>query len=365
MSRLFTARAALTAGIVLGTAASAVVLAAPAGASDPPAPTLSKSTVQRGESFTVSGTGCWDPEYDPYGSEGRLGWWAGVISGGFSGSTQTDEWHGGAWSITVDVGGHLGPGVFPIRAHCSLGTAEFDYPTVSVTVVGEPLPPKWWEVPQRPGGYPGGPPAAPPAAQPATPRATAPTGSPAPDPTVTPPTTPPPAPTSAPAAVAPTPAAGCTDCERLTGDEPLTAGEELTLSYAGFQPGEQVSLVMRSTPVDLGTFTADASGIVTANVTIPASAETGSHTLTLSGPATGDHVVRFRLAVQRGDVATRASDGSDLVLPLALGVAGLAFTAAVALLIYRRRAPRPGTSPGTDRPAQGQETETPISEPIA
>jgi hypothetical protein len=33
---------------------------------------------------------------------------------------------------------------------------------------------------------------------------------------------------------------------------------------------------MRSTPVTLGTFTADASGVVTAEVTIPTAAEAGS-----------------------------------------------------------------------------------------
>jgi hypothetical protein len=367
MSGLSTARATVAWGLLLGTAVGALVLAAPAVASDPPAPTLSKSTVQRGESFTISGTGCWDPEYDPYGGEGRLGWWVGVTGGAFSGSTQTDEWNGGAWSVTVDVGGHLGPGVFPIHAHCFIGTAEFDYPTVSVTVVGEPLPPKWWEPGGGgPPGQPTGPPArrpAPPAApQPATPRAAAPTGSPAPDPTVTSPTTTAPASTTVPSAVAPNPAPGCADCQRLTGDEPLTAGTELTLSYSGFQPNEQVSIVMRSTPVDLGTFTADASGTVTANVTLPASAETGRHSLTLSGPATGDQVVRFRLWALREDVAP-SSEGRSL-MPLGLGGAAVVLLAAGGLVLHPRRTAQAAASAAPDRPAQGQPTETPISEPI-
>ncbi len=157
------------------------------------------------------------------------------------------------------------------------------------------------------------------------------------------------------------PRACCPDCERLTGGEPLTAGDELTLSYSGFQPGEQVTVVMRSTPVELGTFTVDASGTVTANVTIPASAETGSHTLTLSGPVTGDQVLRFRLWAQRDDVAGPASDGTGLAMPLALGGAGLVLLAVGGLVLYRRRA---ATSAEPDHPAQGQPTETPISEPI-
>ena len=118
---------------------------------------------------------------------------------------------------------------------------------------------------------------------------------------------------------------------------------------------------MRSTPVELGTFTADASGTVTANVTIPASAETGSHTLTLSGPVTGDQVLRFRLWAQRDDVAEPASEGTGLTMPLALGGAGLVLLAVGGLVLYRRRAAR---SAEPDHPAQGQPTETPIREPI-
>jgi hypothetical protein len=365
MSGLSTARAAVAWGLLLGTAVGALVLAEPAVASDPPAPTLSKSTVQRGESFTISGTGCWDPDYDPYGGEGRLGWWVGVTSGAFSGSTQTDEWNGGAWSVTVDVGGHLGPGVFPIHAHCFIGTAEFDYPTVSVTVVGEPLPPKWWEPGGGgPPGQPTGPPAkptAPPVGVPTTPRATAPAGTAAPTSNSSPTSTPPPASVALPVVV-PAAAPGCRDCEKLTSDEPLTAGAELTLSYSGFQPNEVVTVVMRSTPVTLGTFTADASGTVTADVTIPTSAETGSHTLTLTGPMTGDRVVRFRLWALREDVAP-SSEGRSL-MPLGLGGAAVVLLAAGEFVLYRRRTAQAAASAAPDRPAQGQPTETPISEPI-
>jgi hypothetical protein len=366
---LFTARAALSAGLVLGVAVGALGLAGPAAASDLPAPTLSKYTVQRGESFTISGTGCSNPDYDPdYGP--YTPYRALVVSGAFAGSAETtlDD---GSWSLTMDVGGHLGPGNFAIRTSCAtIPSGHIEYPTITVTVVGEPLPPKWWEPggSGRPPGQPTGPPAQPPAppaspsaAQQATPRTTTPTGIPVPESASAPPTTTPLASTTAPLVVAPSPAPGCPDCERLTGGEPLTAGDELTLSYSGFQPGEQVTVVMRSTPVELGTFTVDASGTVTANVTIPASAETGSHTLTLSGPVTGDQVLRFRLWAQRDDVAGPASDGTGLAMPLALGGAGLVLLAVGGLVVYRRRA---ATSAEPDHPAQGQPTETPISEPI-
>jgi hypothetical protein len=135
---------------------------------------------------------------------------------------------------------------------------------------------------------------------------------------------------------------GCIDCRKLTGDEPLTAGAELTLRYAGFQPAEEITLVMRSTPVELGTFSADAAGVLTAEVTIPAAAEAGSHTLTLTGPVTGDHVVRFRLTAAEQATgtaaATAASEGTDLALPLALGAAGVLLFAVGGLVLHRRRA---------------------------
>ena len=178
------------------------------------------------------------------------------------------------------------------------------------TVVGEPLPPKPWETPNK-GPPTGAPPPA--AAPPAAPRTTAPSAASA-TPTEgrhRPPRLRRPEPAPAVVVPAPGPAPGCADCERLAGGEALTAGDDVTLSYSGFQPGEQVTLVMRSTPVELGTFTADAAGVVTATVTLPASAEAGSHTLTFSGPVTGDHVVRFRLcrrreaAVNRGAAARR------------------------------------------------------------
>ena len=363
MSPLF-ARAAVATALALGVAGGALVLLAPAAsAADLPATVVSTSTVGMDETFDVSGSGCIDTAGRPGNVDLRgprfvLVTWVG---------------EDGNWSTFVSMN-PPGGGTYTIAVTCLLAGTSLSYPPITMTVVGPPppppQPPNWWEPggSGRPPGQPTGPPAkppaapaAPPAAQPASPRTTAPTGSPAPDPTVTPPTTPPPAPTSGRSAVAPTPAAGCSDCERLTGEEPLTAGEELTLSYAGFQPGEQVTVVMRSTPVELGTFTADASGTVTANVTIPASAETGSHTLTLSGPVTGDQVLRFRLWAQRDDVAEPASEGTGLTMPLALGGAGLVLLAVGGLVLYRRRAARSAES---DHPTQGQPTETPIREPI-
>ncbi len=365
MARFFVPRAA--AAVLLALVACGAL--AP-GASAAPAPTLSTTTVPRGEAFTVSGTGCLNPiePVEAWNTPTII-----VFGGAFSGGGQVAL--SGNWAVSVDVGGHLGPGSFPIRARCQFPVSGgFDYATVTVTVVGEPLPPKPWETPRRPGAYTPGVVATPPAAEPTTPRKTTPQTAPAPG-TTTRTTAPPSTPTGEPPwtveASSPAPpsfvaASGCTDCDRLAGGGALAAGSDLTLSYAGFQPGEQVTLVMRSTPVDLGTFTADAAGIVTATVTLPASADTGAHTLTFSGPATGDHVVRFRLAAApevRRTVAAPTPSGTDLTLPLVVGGAAGVLVLGGGLVLHRRRAARPAevSRPGSP----GQPTETPIAEPIA
>ncbi|NYJ08732.1 hypothetical protein [Petropleomorpha daqingensis] len=144
-----------------------------------------------------------------------------------------------------------------------------------------------------------------------------------------------------------TPAAGCRDCAQLTGQEGVVPRQRLALSYAGFQPGEVVRLVMHSTPVTLGSFTADAAGVVVADVTIPASAEQGRHTLTLSGPLTGDRDVDFLVGAPQTDrAAIRPAERSALpLLPIlggaaALAVAGLAFLLhSRARRVAQRRAP--------------------------
>jgi hypothetical protein len=121
---------------------------------------------------------------------------------------------------------------------------------------------------------------------------------------------------------------------------------------------------MRPTPVELGTFSADAAGVVTADLTIPPSAEAGSHTLTFSGLVTGDLAVPFRLAAAEQEpepAGEPASSSADGTLSLVLGGTAL-LLAAVGLVWHRRRSARPG---GPQPPAGGQPTETPIAEPIA
>ena len=63
----------------------------------------------------------------------------------------------------------------------------------------------------------------------------------------------------------------------------IPAGASLAITAAGFIPGEDVAIVVRSTPVVLTRIAADSSGIVHTTVALPADLALGPHTLTLSG----------------------------------------------------------------------------------
>ena len=63
----------------------------------------------------------------------------------------------------------------------------------------------------------------------------------------------------------------------------IPAGASLVVTAAGFIPGEDVAIVVRSTPVVLTRIAADSSGIVHTTVALPADLALGPHTLTLSG----------------------------------------------------------------------------------
>jgi hypothetical protein len=299
--------------VLTGSAAAAIIAFAPSASASPlPAPALSATTVRPGEYFTISGTGCIDP------APGTDLPGAAVSGPEFGDGEQAHP--DGTWSLDDAFPVGMLPGSYTLQATCMRSDGNVLYPPVTVTVSGAATtapPPALTPAPAPPPGPPGT--VITTAPRPTAPRTTtaARTSASATGAASTTPATP--VASTASAAIAPTPAADCADCARLMGKQALTPGQALTLRYAGFQPGEQVTLVMHSTPVTLGTFTADPSGVVTMTVSIPASAEAGSHRLTLSGPQTGDRTVGFRLADPtkgRSDVAPTA--GSDLTLPLAL-----------------------------------------------
>jgi adhesin/invasin len=63
----------------------------------------------------------------------------------------------------------------------------------------------------------------------------------------------------------------------------------------GFLPDDAVSGTLASTPVDLGTRTADANGVVAFTIDLPADLSVGEHTVTLTGEASGAVDAHFRV----------------------------------------------------------------------
>lgn len=67
----------------------------------------------------------------------------------------------------------------------------------------------------------------------------------------------------------------------------VVAGGSVTVTGAGFTPGEIVDITLHSTPINLGAAVADVTGIVTKAVTIPADLEPGDHQIELVGRTSG------------------------------------------------------------------------------
>jgi len=109
----------------------------------------------------------------------------------------------------------------------------------------------------------------------------------------------------------------------------VAPGAGLTVSGVGFRPGEQVEVVLHSTPATLGTFTAGAGGAFSAAVTVPADVDPGAHTVVSTGLTSGR---AFSAALT---IELAATGGSDSSAPLLLG---LCFVTAGFLLVSARRA---------------------------
>jgi LPXTG-motif cell wall-anchored protein len=67
----------------------------------------------------------------------------------------------------------------------------------------------------------------------------------------------------------------------------VEAGGTVDLAATGFAAGETVRIDLHSTPIQLGTAVADATGAVHTTVTIPADVEPGDHTIVLTGETSG------------------------------------------------------------------------------
>jgi hypothetical protein len=115
----------------------------------------------------------------------------------------------------------------------------------------------------------------------------------------------------------------------------VTAGAPVSLHAAGFAPGEIIEVSLHSTPIALGTLTADGEGEVDGTVTIPADVEPGDHTLLLVGLTSGSRVsaplevlgATTAPGEPRAIPATGSASGGLAAVGMSLVLAGLALVA--------------------------------------
>ncbi|MCZ2816730.1 hypothetical protein [Modestobacter sp. VKM Ac-2984] len=278
MSRLTRTRVAVATGLTLGTATAGLMLA-PVAFAAPAAPTVSpSSTLSPGAEYTVAGVGCTqasDTDGMPFVS--MVPDVAEPQSG--DGTEPTAD---GAWSFDVTAPMELGS--YTYRLTCDQYTSEFSYDKVTITVTadGKPVP-----APAPAAFVPG-----------ATPN---------------------------------TPGIAATSSTATS--NVAAPGQEVTKTYKGFKAFEKVTLVLHSDPVVLGTYTADANGVITATFTLPAGTTLGTHTLALDGDA-GSHFEETITLTADGKAL--AYTGASVALPLVAGTV-LVGAGAGALVLSRRR----------------------------
>jgi hypothetical protein len=113
--------------------------------------------------------------------------------------------------------------------------------------------------------------------------------------------------------------------------DPIQAGATQIVSMSKrftLTPNSIVKLVLKSDPVELGTFTTDASGTLATNVTIPADAPAGYHTLHLVGTTPSGEPIDLYQPLQvysdpndtDGDGVSNASDPCGFVQPAGVDI---------------------------------------------
>jgi len=234
-----------------------------------PATKVSVSTVAPGAEFTVSGTGCISPDDAEY--EGA----AFVMSENGEIQEVVEPAADGSWSLTTSFPKDTPTGDILMVASCEWYTGGVGYPEWTMTVGGEKGAIRGVE--------------------------------------------------------ANTPGTKSVTTDKTTGKS-SAPGQKVVKVIAGFQPFEKVTLVLHSTPTTLGTFTADAQGVLTVEFTLPAGTPAGTHTLVYDGTVT-----YFQESLEVTKAGSHlAYTGADMTVPLSLGI-GMVIVGAGALVLSRRR----------------------------
>lgn len=126
-------------------------------------------------------------------------------------------------------------------------------------------------------------------------------------------------------------------------DATVTPGQPITLSAKTFMPGTTVTFTMFSAPVVLGTATADANGVATITVTIPANTTPGTHRIEASGTGIDGQPLTVVTTIQVAGTATAPGSsglpttGSDSVSLTQVAVAVMVFGGLMVVMANKRR----------------------------
>ena len=295
MSRVSPLRLCSTAGLTLGVTAVGLAFAPAAFASAPElvAPTA-PDTVVAGEEFEVTGADCnvTNPEFP-------VEVW--LVTDAAGDTIEDDEVfvadlaEDGTWAATLSFpAGTTGPQ--DVWAYCDDSYYELPlgYPPVTVSVT------------------------APTTATPTAPPTVAPTG-------------------AIRGTSANTAGVASPDGGAATGDT-ASAGKKVVKVLTGFMPHEVVTVTLHSAPVKVGAFTADASGTVRVEFTVPAGTPAGSHTLVYEGSMGTYFQESLTVAAAAASGDSLAYTGASVAMPLGLGAGALALGGGLVLMTRRRNA---------------------------
>jgi LPXTG-motif cell wall-anchored protein len=273
MSRTTTSRLATAGMLTLATGLTGLVLAPNASAATQLQPvTLSTTTVAPGAQFTIKGTDCISPADADYDAM------VTVMSQDGDIVEELEPAANGSWSLTTAFPKDIAAGEQLMIATCDWYTDGASYGEWTMTIGGA----------DEVGAVRG--------------------------------------------VEANTPGTKPVTTDKTTGNT-SAPGQKVVKVIAGFQPFEKVTLVLHSTPTTLGTFTADAKGVLTVEFTLPAGTAVGTHTLVFDGTVT-----YYQESLQVAAAGkTLAYTGADMTVPLTLGV-GLVLAGAGALVVSRRKA---------------------------
>ncbi len=122
-----------------------------------------------------------------------------------------------------------------------------------------------------------------------------------------------------------------------TGDT-ASPGKKVVKILTGFKPHEVVTVTLHSAPQTVGTFTADASGTVRVEFTVPAGTPAGAHTLVYEGNMGTYFQETLTVAAAAGSGDNLAYTGASVAMPLGLGAGALALGGGLVFMTRRRNA---------------------------